>query len=192
MGVDYVWILFLEVWVFGDCVKGVMVEGVYLGMRNAILERWVIDGACGMVFEEKDVVWVFGVCEVDDVVYVVDLFWWLEENGGINYGIFKEAAKRESDVETKADADAKDGDVLIEVWVMKVLIVVFRLVDLMVDIEKVICYKFEVCMGVGLKEFKLVIRETIEKFLVNLSEFVDVEDDVDDVGEMIMMVEILL
>ena len=189
-GVDHVRISFLEARAFGDRAKGAMAEGAYLGMRNAILERWAIDGACGTALEEKDVARALGAREADDVAYAVDLFRWLEENGGINYGIFKEAAKRESDAETKADADAKDGDAPTEARVTKALIAVLRSADLTVDTEKAIRHKLEARMGVGLKEFKPVIRETIEKFLANPSEFADVEDDADDAGETITMAEI--
>ena len=72
----------------------------------------------------------------------------------------------------------------------KALIAVLRSADLTVDTEKAIRHKLEARMGVGLKEFKPVIRETIEKFLANPSEFADVEDDADDAGETITMAEI--
>ena len=71
-GVDHVRISFLEARAFGDRAKGAMAEGAYLGMRNAILERWAIDGACGTALEEKDVARALGAREADDVAYAVD------------------------------------------------------------------------------------------------------------------------
>ena len=175
-GVDHVRISFLEARAFGDRAKGAAGEGAYLGMRNALLERWAIEGGCGVEVDERDAVEKLGARTEEEVAYASRCFRWLEENGGINYGIAVPAPTRGSKAEetgAREDGDARDGDAPTESRVTRELVVVLRGADLTVDTEKAIRQRLEERMGMSLKEFKPVIRETIEKFLANPAAFED-------------------
>jgi len=179
-GLDHVRMSFLEARAFGDRAKGAMGEGEYLGMRNAILERWAVEKKCEEMIDETETLRRLGVGNDADAAYVSRCFRWLETNGGINYGVTKSveetpkptASARASDANGEATNDVvvatvAEGETMTEEIVVRGLLAVLKNADLTVDTEKAIRHRLEERLGTSLKDFKPVIRDTIEKFLAD-------------------------
>ena len=167
-GYDHVRMSFAEAEHFGDDVKGAVKEGTYLGIRNAILERWMATG-CREALSVEATTHAIGV---EDVAFGARVFRYLERVGGINYGACArvreggdEATATEETVAVAEEAEARDVPTTLDV--KRALFVVLKEADLTVDTEKVIRTRLEERIGVSMKAFKAVIRETIDKYLAD-------------------------
>jgi len=176
-GVDHVRMSFSEGRFYGEDARGAAKEGAALGIRNAALERWAIEHECGKEVSVEDVVALSGATTREEVERAVKIHRWLEAHGGINYGLFERKAETSSGgatsaaaPETAAPEPRAEGDVT-EEEVRKELIDVLKSADLTVDTEKAIRQRVGARMGLELKAFKHVIKETIEQFLMDPDAF---------------------
>ena len=101
-------------------------------------------------------------------MYASRCFRWLEENG-VDQLWDRDIRRRREGRRRRRRGERGRGragrDAPTESRVTRELVVVLRGADLTVDTEKAIRQRLEERMGMSLKEFKPVIRETIEKFL---------------------------
>ena len=162
-GYDHVRISFAEAEHFGDDVKGAVREGTYLGIRNAILEAWMATG-CREALTCESTTRAIGV---EDVAFGARVFRYLERVGGINYGVCTRASTEAAQGETPKEDGLEGASVPTTAEVKRALCEVLKVADLTVDTEKVIRTRLEEHIGSSMKGFKLVIRETIDKYLAD-------------------------
>ena len=194
-GLDHERVSFLEKLAFERQLVDPASEGVYLSVRNKIIQMWRLDVRKKLSVESC----AREIGERFEREMVLDVFDWLERNGGINYGCLRagNCDINVNDVEaTTVIAAEDDGDanpskeeetktIIDDEVVTKELIKLLKTCDMNVETEKMIRKKLAAILECDLSDWKLLIKETVTKYLMNPEQYsvIDLNENSKDGGD---------